>query len=274
MKKIVLPCMLVALISASAHAANLASDHAGDAAYSPLTWTNGSNGGYGFGPWNLAATPNAGHFMWTSVNNADQLDDGNVGGVANDNDIDTQDPLGQYVSWGMYAPAPSSATAIRPFTGTTPELEPGQTFSVDFDTGFIAAGGRASVALLDGANNPILTVFFIGGAAAYEYSDATGTFSTGIGWGSEGLTLSVTIGNTGFDYTATLTRRDGVSTNWTGVMNTVARGFGAQLSRNGPGGAQFDFFINSMSIVPEPSTIALAALGVIGVAVRAFRRRA
>ncbi|MCS6770538.1 MAG: PEP-CTERM sorting domain-containing protein [Kiritimatiellae bacterium] len=267
----VLSCTLAMGLTASA--ANLASDHAGDPAYFSLTWTNGSNGGTGFGPWQLSTFGMiAGHFMWTSVTNGDLTDDGWTGGVAGDNDIDTQDPSNRPVSWGMWGDI-SDAIAIRPFTGTNPELEPGQTFSVDFDTGVLYPRFQASVALLDGATNPVLTVYFNGGDSQYRVTDASNSgLGLGIGHGTEGLNLKITIGSTGYDYTASLTRRDGATTNWSGTISAGARAFVAQIYGIDLG-AEFIFFINSMSIVPEPSTVALAALGVLGVVVRTIRRK-
>jgi hypothetical protein len=55
-------------------------------------------------------------------------------------------------------------------------------------------------------------------------------------------------------------------------MDAAPEAFLAQTIQAGSGSA-FDLFINSMEIVPEPSTIALGALGVAGVALRALRRR-
>lgn len=274
MKKIVLPCMLVALISASAQAANLAADNASDPAYSS-GWLDGSNGGYGFGAWQLIPStpgPLSGHFIGSSTGNGDGLDNGLSGGVANDNDIDTGTMIP--VSWGMYANNGRNAVAYRPFTGGP--LSVGQTFSVDFDNGWINSTpitGQIDIGLTDSANNVIFRVSFIGGALNYQYADAGGIFQLStIPFGDEGFNLSVTM--TGpFAYSATLTRRDGISTNWTGTLNAAPEGFVARNFTAGSGSAH-DLFINSMSIVPEPSTIALAALGVIGVAVRAFRRRA
>ncbi len=258
-------------VAAVSHAANLASDDAADVAYSG-GWTNGSNGGSGFGAWVLSPTtpgPNSGHFIGSSTANGDGADDGNVGGLPTDGDINSS--LGP-VAWGMYANSGNTASAIRPFTGGP--LDAGQTFSIDFDNGYIEPGGRVIVGLLDAFNSPIFQVGFIGGSANYFYLDAGGGGPTAVGYGDEGLNLSVTMtGST--NYTAVLTRRDGTSDTWSGTMSAAPEAFGAlNVNSAGTGGGPpFDFFINNMSIVPEPSTIALAALGLIGVAVRYLRRR-
>jgi hypothetical protein len=81
--------------------ANLASDDASDPAYSG-GWTNGSNGGSGFGPWQLTTIGFiAGHFIGNSIQNADGSDNGNINGTASDSDINTGTIAP--VAWGMFA---------------------------------------------------------------------------------------------------------------------------------------------------------------------------
>ena len=74
-------------------ASTIASDNASAAAYN-AGWTTGMNGGSGFGPWQLAVSNpgNAnfnGHFIGASTVNGNGLDEGNIGGVAGDTDIDS-----------------------------------------------------------------------------------------------------------------------------------------------------------------------------------------
>jgi hypothetical protein len=269
MNKIIAIIGALALANAT-WAANPASDDASDPAYG-AGWLNGSNGGTGFGPWQLSTFGTiAGHFIGHSTQNADGLDDGNVNGTANDNDITTFTGPGQPVAWGMYADVGGNqAQAIRPFTGGP--LTSGQIFSINFDNGYIEPGGRIIVGLLDSGNTPVFQVLFTGGSANYDYIDGSGLFTTGMGYGDEGLNLTVQMtGAT--SYQATLSRFDGAVANWSGTMNAAPEAFGA-VSINVGQGFPHDFFINSMSIVPEPSTIALGALGVAGVALRALRRR-
>jgi hypothetical protein len=275
MKKTITAISALALASAT-WAANLASDDASDPAYSG-GWTNGSNGGTGFGAWQLLTVGTmSGHFIGDSTKNADGADDGNVNGKAKDNDINTFTGSGQPVAWGMYASeigfgsATNSATAIRPFTGGP--LNSGQTFSIDFDNGYVNGKvGQIRLSLLDGNFNPVFSIFFIGGPSNYGYSDAFGSANTTIDYGDEGLRLEVTMtGPT--NYLAKLTRFDGQSQTWTGSMSAAPEAFQAQTIWAGSG-PSFDLFINSMAIVPEPSTITLGALGTLGVALRAFRRR-
>lgn len=258
-------------MAAVSNAASLASDNAADSAYSG-GWTNGSNGGSGFGAWILNPVTSGsfnGHFIGSSTLNGDGADNGTTGGVANDNDIDSSL---RPVAWGLYANNGRNSLAFRPFTGGPLALD--DTFSVDFDNGYIESGGSIVVGLYDPLLQPVFLVRFTGGNFVYEYIDASGTNSTSVQYGDEGLNLSVTMtGST--NYSATLTRRDGVSETWSGTMSAVPQYFGAinQNAAGNIGGPSYDLFINNMSVVPEPSTMALAALGVIGMAVRFLRRR-
>jgi hypothetical protein len=256
-------------LATSATAANLAYDDASDSVYSG-GWTNGSNGGYGFGPWSLTTFGSAaGHFIGSSTNNGNSLDDGNMNGTANDNDIDTGSALP--AAWGMFADNVgfNHAVATRPFIGGP--LNYGQTFSINFDNGYVDESGTVILSLLDSFSNTVFSVFYNGVLPDYRYNDSAGTSSSGMLYGDEGLTLEVTM--TGVtNYTATLTRFDGSITNWSGAMNAAPELFRAEAVFLGIDQRRH-FFINSMQIVPEPSTITLGALGTLGVALRAFRRR-
>ncbi|MCS6770900.1 MAG: PEP-CTERM sorting domain-containing protein [Kiritimatiellae bacterium] len=267
--------------SLAARAANNAQDDASDSIYTvPVpSWTNGMNGGVGFGAWQLSgAGPTFGFFVWNSTQNGDGFDNGNIGGNPSDSDIDTGVMLP--VSWGLYASGGSIASARRYFTGSPSHLEPGQVFSVDFDNGYIEpSGGRdpnyISISLIDSMGQEVLTVGFTGGLLNYWWTDYNSSGTTTVPFGDEGLNFTVTIGSTPTDYTAKLTRRDGNSFTWSGTLTAPAAGFLAyNQNAGGPvGGPAFNLYINSMSIVPEPSTVALAAVGILVGAVRFMRRR-
>jgi hypothetical protein len=171
-------------------AANLASDDASVPAFSG-GWTNGSNGGTRFGAWQLSTFgTTAGHFIGNSTNNADGADDGINNGTAGDSDINTGAIAP--VAWGMYADTGgSNALAVHPFTGGA--LDAGQVFSVNFDNGYIRPGGRVVVGFWNSHYSSVFAVGFIGGSSDYDYNDANGTFTTGLGYGDEGLNLTVTM---------------------------------------------------------------------------------
>src|SRR5437879_8433719 len=108
-------------------AANTAFDQASNSPYEPGgTWTNGQNGGFGFGAWVLSPssnTANAGFFMGSSS--------GNAGGSSGN--IDTAG-----VSWGMFANSGQTASAVRPLTGGS--LLVGQKITLSIDNGFLDTG--------------------------------------------------------------------------------------------------------------------------------------
>jgi hypothetical protein len=275
MRSIILMIGIVAFAWANAAwAANLAYDDASDPAYSG-GWTNGSNGGYGFDAWIMGIDgTSAGFFIGDSTLNGDGVDDGNLHGVSADGDINSG--VSSSVAWGLFAYNTSGwsrAVALRPFTGGP--LSPGQTFSVDFDHGYVATGGLVAVGFLDASDEVVLAVIFYGGTTFYTYGEYDGVtnnfYSTGLGHGDEGVNLTVTMtGPT--TYQAALTRFDGANVSWSGAFSAPPVAFGAEANMAGPDSG-FYFFINSMSIVPEPSAIALGALGAIGVSIRAIRRR-
>lgn len=276
-----------ALLAPLAFASAPAYDNASAYAYN-AGWATGMNGGYGFGPWVLSVTPggNGGQFIWKSTTNGDGLDNGIVGGLAGDGDIDTTlgpnpdisgpvPPLLPNVtdprSWGMWN-AGGVTDAIRPFTGGPLTL--GQRFSVDFDNGYVASGQTVGVGLYNAAGLPLWEVYFIGGNANYFNNDAAGQVATIVGYGDEGLHVdfALTGPNT---YRMTLTRRDGLNQTINGNLINQAdqniaefRAFDA----NGQGGGDpYNFYVNSPTIIPDPPTVGLVVMGLLGAG--AFLRR-
>jgi len=123
-------------LAGTAFAANTGFDRADNSPYEPgNSWTNGQNGGTGFGAWTLngpgdSDSSHGGFFMGSStVNGA-----GSLG-------IDTSG-----VSWGMYANSLQVVDAIRPLTGGS--LLVGQTIRLSIDNGFVVdntSNGTAGV---------------------------------------------------------------------------------------------------------------------------------
>ena len=131
---------------ARVYGAAVAFDSAADPAYNlqpgeASGWLQLSNGGYGFGPWvpasgNPMATNPAGMIGSSTTNGSGDLD--------NDGDINTpRNASGR--AWGFNVPAASgnaSGIITNPRTGARRmlqgQLTVGQTFSVDFDNGFLA----------------------------------------------------------------------------------------------------------------------------------------
>lgn len=262
--KLLVVCCVLGGVSGLCFAANPASDSASDPVYSS-GWTNGQNGGYGFGPWTLISYgANNGHFIGSSTNNADGLDDGLSNGSPADGDIDTAG-----ASWGMHAL--DYALAWRSFTGSA--LQPTEKFSIDWDHGFLQPSAKVGVGLAVGSSI-VLEVFALGTSSQYFYADAGGTNALSLNLGDEGLTLIVTmIAPTA--YKAELLRRDGSSETWSGFVSGAPDGFVA-FDYNGGGGTPgtpFDFFINQVSVVPEPASLMLLLTGVFLFPICALKRR-
>ena len=278
-------CAVALSLGATAFASAPAADNASSYAYNPGNWPNGSNGGFGFAPWVLSVSVGGagGHFIWKSTANADGLDDGIVGGVAGDGDIDTTigpspdvptwPPANVTVprSWGMWN-AGGVTDAIRPFTGGP--LAIGQTFSVDFDNGWVNTGQTVGIGLQNAAGLNLWEVYFVGGGNVYVNNDAAGPVNTTVGYGDEGLHVDFTLTGPAA-YTMTLTRRDGVNqTIAGGLMNPQGDQNIVQFrafNSGGPGGDPYNFYVNSLQIIPEPSTFGLVSLGLLGAL--ALRRR-
>jgi hypothetical protein len=248
--------LLSASVVSPVHAANLAFDSAADAAYSD-DWNAGDNGGFGFDPWSLQLPIQGvgGHYVATSTENGDGLDNGDVGGAPGDGDIDTAAR-----AWGMFAnqTASGSTRAFRPFTGGP--LDVGQHAIVHFDNGFIDVGGSAGV-VLEGFNGNTATVRFVGGDANYTLLDGDGVRDTGVGFTDEGLTIDWVL-TSPTTYDVTLTRRDGVTNTLSGNYTATTSGL-AIYNQNAGFGSSNNVYANGMTVtpVPEPASLGLLALG-------------
>ena len=162
---------------------------------------------------------------------------------------------------------------MRGFTGGS--LSVGQTFIISFDNGWIDNGQSDVLTLESSTGVDRLSFFFTGGNATYEFFDNSGFVNTGIGFSDEGLTVAVTL--TGADtYSATVTSLAGGSTNITGTLQNSGSAIDQiQVANNGAGGgSNFDLYVNSLQVIPEPSTMALTSLGVLGLGILRRRRAA
>lgn len=121
----------------------LAADAASNTLYAS-SWTNGMNGGSGFGAWQLSAGGTGGHFTWTSTGNA-----GGSGGI---------DTGGR--SWGLWSSS-GITEAIRPLAGGG--LTTGQVLRLAFDHGWVSAGRSAGIGLRNAAGSNVWE-FFLSGA--------------------------------------------------------------------------------------------------------------
>jgi hypothetical protein len=296
MKRMVVKLLVCALVlglgaSIAFAQASPAFDSASDIEYGPVDpsppvgvgpgWWDPSgfdNGGFGFLPWlGAVGAGGGGFFMGTSTGNGDGLDNGIIGGLPGDGDIDTFNPsVPAMQSWGMFSGFGSVVEMVRPFTGP---MLPGETFTISLDNGFVAGDGSGGPGL-DGvvgltlqtavgiglpAGATAFEIFFVGGDPTYYVTDGTGTFPIALPFTDEGFTFSLTVTAPGA-YAASVTLPGGAVIGGAGPL----AGGGAPIvqarifSFSNPGGPAFDMFANSMSIVPEPTTFALVGLGLLG----------
>lgn len=260
---------LLVTCALSLQAANTGFDNASNSPYEPgNSWTNGQNGGSGFGPWALTTTSGDvnqnGFFIGSSS--------GNAGGSSGN--INTAG-----VSWGMYANSGQTASAVRPLTGGS--LLVGQTITLSIDNGFLNSGSSEGFGLQTSGGTNRMEFFFSGGNANYTLADNSGNRDSGIGFTGNGLAIAFTL--TGIDtYSLAVTPNGGSTSNFTGTLEGTS-GTGIDQIRffdfnggNGQSNGNGDFYANLLT-VPEPSTWVvgtLTGLALLGSFARRVRRTA
>lgn len=246
------------MIGHSLRAAVIGADTAAHSAYNG-GWTNGSNGGSGFGPWALTPQPNsnnAGFFIGSSANNGD-----GGGNAPPPSDIDTSGE-----SWGLYANSGQTGAAVRPLTGA---LALNQSIRFDYDNGWIDNGGTVGFSFLAGGEER-LGLTFVGGEQNYFVQDASGPVDTGIGFTDEGMQIEFAPISTD-RYAISIAPRGGAPVVLRGDLAGTA---GSDIdsirffNTNAGPGSQRDVFVNSLLVLPEP-----AGLGLLVAAAAALRRR-
>ncbi len=256
----------ITLLSCAAWAAQNAADNAGN--YS--TWPQTANNGYGFGNWTYDnLTPNggyAGEFLGGST------------GSGNPSSYNINSGSGK--SWAFYANQATavSAQAIAPFLGGS--LGVGQTFSVQMQNYLIATGGTNGFSLQNSSGGNLFSFYFVGGQSDYYINVGGNQVSTGVGYTGNGLDLSFTQG--GGDTWSFVISGPTVTTTTltsTGTGDLLANNNIGQVdlynesgaSTGGGGSGSYDLFFNNLSVVPEPSTLAM--LGMSGLSALMFFRR-
>lgn len=216
-----------------------AADDAADAAYLS-SWTNLSNGGFGFEEWLLAAIPGAGSaglFLATNPPNAD------VNAIAS-----------QGRAWGMYANdnpggGVQAVTAYRYFLQA---MSPGQTFGVSVEHGGVATvNGSVEVMLLvpptfvnqQGEGHQFR---FAGGASAYGGYDALSTYDSGVPFTDGGLRYDFKLLAGGFYALTIETRADGAVYRMCGEIEAAPIGLRFKVIDV----EQNDVFLNRLYLTP------------------------
>lgn len=144
-----LTLLLVGAVS-SAQADIIAQDNAGDPLYTGGGNYNGLNGGTGFQPWIVSPTGN-GSTNGAFIGDATQ----NAGGAQGVNGVNINSSGAK--SFALYANDFYNGLATRPLINT---LAVGQTFSLDFDNGYVDNGAIAGFEFGNaGANNGFVLSF-------------------------------------------------------------------------------------------------------------------
>ncbi len=200
----------------------------------------GVNGGTNFQTWfdRSVGSGGGGFFRGTSTNN---------GGSGADN-IDTT--CSGSFAWGMFSGGTTlltdSAHVWRPFSG---KLQPGQTFTIDMDNGFINTGEIVGFAFQNAAQQDLFKFSFTGGQITYQINNTD--LSPAIAFTGDGLRITFTL-TSASNFTATVaTPNTGLPTNYTGTLITQTDQTVSQVVffTDGAGsGSLFDLFFNSMAV--------------------------
>ncbi|HMO49890.1 MAG TPA: carbohydrate-binding protein [Kiritimatiellia bacterium] len=181
-------------------------------------WTNGSNGGTGFGAWALESNGTAGHFTAAK-------------------------------GWGFWShEGDNYSAAVRPFTGA---LVAGQTVHIRMKNGWIwEQGGSVGVALRDSDGHEKWVLYFSGGASTYA-----GTHATDIGWTDAGLDIAFSL-TSATHYAVTITPVGGTARTYTGSFTGHIHNVRAWSFGNGTGdefNSNRDYFVNNLMITSTGS---------------------
>lgn len=268
--------LALAPLAVQAQTTTLAQDNASSAVYvnaagNNSSYSQGQNGGSGFGAFQVAATGAAGTFEYTSKESED--------GSAN---IDTpsSNSNGSPLSFGVYAQTLGSTTTVSRTFNTGPTA--GDTFSLDFVTGYNdgvdAAGnpgaGMAGVSLTNAAG-----AF---GTFSYQSNDQylfNGTTVAGQNYTTGALHLV-------YDITSATTYSLAVTGPFTftgtGTFAGPVTGFQVAQTNSGVADPNHNAYFNNLletapAAAPVPEASSLAGFGlllVLGGAAAAVRKRA
>lgn len=244
---------MTALAVGSTAFAQLAYDDASDAAYSG-GFSDSSNGGYGFSAWTINANQGTG-FAGSFVGDPAS---GGISGMSAS-------------SFGLYANPDGSGASVDAIRSFSSALSVGQTFSFQWGVNWDSngAGNKGFSLYSGGAGGTELVNINMGGSAAITIN-GNSMFAN---YGTAAMTLNFEItdpntlrvygigrdGSESFDDTVDITGSS---------VDTFK--FYAEGLSNDNGDNRQPYF-NNLQVVPEPSTIVLGLVGVVGLI--AARRR-
>jgi hypothetical protein len=248
---IVSATMLAAVSSASA--AIVASDNGSNYGSG---WTNGSNGGTGFGAWSFATQ--GGGYKGAFVGDPSNIGVTGMGSTA----------LALYANGG----GNPGIFALRSFSNA---LGVGDSFSLQWGINWDSGTGQKSIMVYTGSGFliPALQVSNQGSASISVLAATSGLVSDiGFGYGTNAMTWTFTQ-TTATSVTVTANDRDGSgSYSQTFAVNGPLTGFGMLANGFSDGSGNREPYYNNFTINAVPAPGALALLGVAGL-VGARRRR-
>ncbi len=246
--------MTLAPLAAQAQTTTLASDNASSAAYGGSGYTTGSNGGTGFGAFNVVATGSAGTFEYTAAES-----EGNNGTPAPSTiDSPAFTPGGSPLSFGLFAQTAGSAITIsRSFT--VPVVIPGEVFSLDFVKGYNDAG-TSGVALTNATGTTGDFTFTSGGVGIDFNKTAT---PLGFSLGADHLVYTFTSATA---YSLSVTGADTFT--GTGTTTTPITGFQIAQTDSGAATGDHNAYFNNLSLTapiaaPVPEASSLVGFGLL-----------
>ena len=216
----------------------IASDNAGNYG----SWTNGSNGGTGFGPWTISTGAKTGVFIGSPSN--DGMGTSGIGTTA----------------FGLWATGNKYVNATRDLLYP---MQIGDEFSFYWATNWDPNGGSKGIDLRDSSNNNIITLLHSGTFSANNIvasGSLTATISTN--YGVEPMLVTITR-TSGTQYTINITRRKTSDGTYTSTFNSSVAISRINLfngNTNQTDGKRNTYFNNFIQKRPNTPTILLQDL--------------
>lgn len=244
---------MTALAVGSTAFAQIAYDDASDAAYSG-GFSDSSNGGYGFSAWTIVANQGSG-FAGSFIGDPAS---GGISGMSSS-------------SFGLYANPTGSGASVDAIRSFSSALSAGQTFSFDWGVNWDSDGtGNKGFSLYSGGAGGTELVNINMGGTGLITINGNDMF---LNYGTAAMTLNFEVvdANTLRVYGIGRDGSESYDNNFdiTGLAADTFKFYAEGLS-NGDGDNRQPYF-NNLAVVPEPSTIVLGLVGVVGLI--AARRR-